>query len=1400
MHRKFFCMIIIVLILATLYEIPEQGRDSLSPINEEHKYRATPPNPNFSLKTRSMPLVDLDEFGGSWFSNLENDGTELLHEIVIRNGSAQLEDGGTFAGYTAVGGLASSQVQGGKYPVTATFDKMWPSCNGANPCNGDFNRSATHPRPAYSGNPNRLHWKPTDTDWGDGGSWFYQDYGQAVTFNGLSNSIENDGRTNTYSVEVSNWDSGPWTEIIPSGARQYVTTFRFPDVTARYVKVIYTAVSTGVPYCGEIEIWKYSDYAQSGNITSEIIEIPSSGHNWSSLSLNKAEPANTYVNISVLNATTLLPITGFENLTGSHIDISDIIAEAIRIRGWFEGNGSVTPSLGSWGVEWGAPNAWRDGFTGRGKCLECNDLNISGKVELNESSISGILKSVPVELPQNCSWSTLHFNRTVPLGTYLNISIHDAGTDELLYTDTNRTEESQWNMSGINSSLHASIYLRGEFRSTGGTSPVLRSWSLNWSPTEEELFPVSLLKFLPDRLNVTEDTPEDNIIDLADYFLVPDAEISPPIYSLESVSDTRNLTLSLNGSTLDMIEIAENWTGSCTVIANCSRASGSYCTTNAFNISVIPVNDIPQWTSPLPEIRLSEDTEYVTDYSLMEYSVDAEGDVLSFDVSCSDENISVSLTDEKRISISPTRDHFGDAAITAEVSDGDVANHSIAHVAVSVIPVDDAPWVELMYPSKGMKMPDGNVTLEWTMEDPDTPPSNVYFDLYFGVEAKPPAYDTEVRTRNYVMTDLEEGITYYWYVLPHDGNRSGNCTSGIWSFSISNISAEVPEVSYSKPPPGSDWNSENITLEWISHNTSFDGLKYDVYLGDSKDALERIDTTDRAEYDISGLLNGTTYYWKIVPHTDNLTGKTRSDIWNFTVKLDSNPVFNISYSLDKDRPVLVKGTRKLFLNLTITNTGNNPNAVTVSIGGVLRDRGIIDPEPVEIPVGGQERIEIEVYTGDLEAGTYILLIKLRFTGGPVLIDIPVNITEKTKPDPPATPGEEKKNEGSGMGYVLWIGIIGLVFLILLFFIFYRRRKKKRDTEKDDEEVPAETPNVDIVHVPSPGHVKVTSMPHLAGTGETSPYQFKGRSAGPGTTGGSAGSGDEAKPATGDDFDISKIHIPDTSEMKIPYAPKDDKPLALPEARYLKIDPEEQKVPIEEIFLMTPDGLMLDHYTLERENEIDDDIMAGMLSAVTSFIVDSLTMMGKKDVMEGDMGIEMGDYTIMVSSGDNMNLVAITSSDKKDNVRKQLEKGLDVIEDSFGEVLVDWDGDMSKLEGVKPYIESLVKGELDDLISTKQLTSGLVPDKIQLSETTDSLGGRKFLTEKSETEDKIPTWDAGASSVPSTGEDTPVNEEPAQLEERSEKDVSPSPLPQKKEDSGEKSGGEKTLETPPPPES
>ncbi len=60
--------------------------------------------------------------------------------------------------------------------------------------------------------------------------------------------------------------------------------------------------------------------------------------------------------------------------------------------------------------------------------------------------------------------------------------------------------------------------------------------------------------------------------------------------------------------------------------------------------------------------------------------------------------------------------------------------------------------------------------------------------------------------------------------------------------------------------------------------------------------------------------------------------------------------------------------------------------------------------------------------------------------------------------------------------------------------------------------------------------------------------------------------------------------------------------------------------IDEIFLMTPDGLLLKHYTRRLRPDQDEDILAGMLTAVQTFIKESFDESGGP--AEGDQVREL----------------------------------------------------------------------------------------------------------------------------------------------------------------------------------
>jgi hypothetical protein len=84
-----------------------------------------------------------------------------------------------------------------------------------------------------------------------------------------------------------------------------------------------------------------------GSITSDQISLPTNKA-WSKLYVNKTEPSNTYINVTIINATSGLPIPGFVDLSANIVDLSGLDWKQypkIKLVASFIGYGAVTPTL-----------------------------------------------------------------------------------------------------------------------------------------------------------------------------------------------------------------------------------------------------------------------------------------------------------------------------------------------------------------------------------------------------------------------------------------------------------------------------------------------------------------------------------------------------------------------------------------------------------------------------------------------------------------------------------------------------------------------------------------------------------------------------------------------------------------------------------------------------------------------------------------------------------------------------------------------------------------------------------------------------------------------------------------------------------------------------------------------
>ncbi len=124
--------------------------------------------------------------------------------------------------------------------------------------------------------------------------------------------------------------------------------------------------------------------------------------------------------------------------------------------------------------------------------------------------------------------------------------------------------------------------------------------------------------------------------------------------------------------------------------------------------------------------------------------------------------------------------------------------------------------------------------------------------------------------------------------------------------------------------------------------------------------------------------------------------------------------------------------------------------------------------------------------------------------------------------------------------------------------------------------------------------------------------------------------------------------------------------------------------VDEVFVMTPSGMLLKHYTRRLRPDQDEDILAGMLTAVQNFVRDSFDTAGGR-LSE----IRFENYEIIISYTDNLVLAAVLTAKNPEKLREKLKVAASEIEDTYGTTLKDWKGDMSELKQIDSVMKKLI---------------------------------------------------------------------------------------------------------------
>jgi hypothetical protein len=123
--------------------------------------------------------------------------------------------------------------------------------------------------------------------------------------------------------------------------------------------------------------------------------------------------------------------------------------------------------------------------------------------------------------------------------------------------------------------------------------------------------------------------------------------------------------------------------------------------------------------------------------------------------------------------------------------------------------------------------------------------------------------------------------------------------------------------------------------------------------------------------------------------------------------------------------------------------------------------------------------------------------------------------------------------------------------------------------------------------------------------------------------------------------------------------------------------------ITHVFLIDDTGMLIASGA-RQEGGIDADIIAGMFTAVQTFIEDSFTEESNKQHLER---ITKGDLTMLVEHMPPIYLLVIIKGKERPEIRMGMKRFLKRLFDEHGEVLRTWDGDATKVEEIQKKIEN-----------------------------------------------------------------------------------------------------------------
>ncbi|MBI5021888.1 MAG: CehA/McbA family metallohydrolase [Ignavibacteriales bacterium] len=186
----------------------------------------------------------------------------------------------------------------------------------------------------------------------------------------------------------------------------------------------------------------------------------------------------------------------------------------------------------------------------------------------------------------------------------------------------------------------------------------------------------------------------------------------------------------------------------------------------------------------------------------------------------------------------------------------------------------------------------GSIPFRIKVTDPDIE-SISKIELRYGVPGSgtAPTVLSSVLNRDSLVLSQSQaaGTTHYYYVYVQEADGNEAWSAPMW---ITITTGPVPGSFNLLSPSNSSVNQPlSGTLSW---QTASGATSYDVYLATTNPPATKVGADlVTTSYNYSGLVNGTTYYWKVVAKNSNGSTDATASPWNFSTVLAPPSAFNL---------------------------------------------------------------------------------------------------------------------------------------------------------------------------------------------------------------------------------------------------------------------------------------------------------------------------------------------------------------------------------------------------------------------------------------------------------------------------------------------------------------------------